>query len=125
MVRKRACTYHFTIPEIKIAFVLFYWLVSSVVVWTGASIRIRRDDTFHDNIRRYADCMAGGNQKYNDCHELRLDLEAEINPVLEVITFIFLALLNFASLPFVIQFETVKKSVRRATSRLNSRITTV
>ena len=125
MVRKRACTYHFTIPEIKIIFVLFYWLVSSVVIWTGASVRISRDDIFHDNIRRYADCMAGGNQKYSDCHELRLDLEAEINPVLEVITFIFLALLNFASLPFVIQFETVKKSVRRATSRLNSRITTV
>ena len=69
--------------------------------------------------------MAGGNQKYDDCHELRLDLEAEMNPVLEVITFIFIALLNYASLPFVIQFETIKKSVRRATSRLNSRTTTM
>ena len=95
------------------------------MIWTGSSLGARRDDAFHDNLRRYADCVAGGYHRYDDCHELRLDLEAEINPVLEVISFVFIALLSFASLPFVIQFETMKKSVRRATTRLNSRTTTI
>ena len=95
------------------------------MIWTGSSLGARRDDAFHDNLRRYADCMAGGYHRHDDCHELRSDLEAEINPVLEVISFVFIALLSFASLPFVIQFETMKKLVRRATTRLNSRTTII
>ena len=94
------------------------------MICTSYSIRASRDDTFHDNVRRYADCMAAGIHNYDDCHELRTDLEAEINPVLEVLNYIFIALLNFASLPFVVQFETMKKSVQRATSKLNSKPTT-
>ena len=38
-----------------------------------------------------------------------------------IISFIFFAPLNFASLSFVKQFETMKKSVRWATSRLDSK----
>lgn len=125
MVKKQAWTCQFTVPEIKIIFVLLYWLITNVVICTNYSIRASRDDTFHDNIRRYADCMAGGIHNYDDCHELRTDLETEINPVLEVLNYIFIALLNFASLPFVVQFETMKKSVQRATSKLNSKPTTI
>ena len=53
--------------------------------------------------------MAGGNRKGHDCHELREVLESNATFVLEVISLLFLAFQNFASLPFVIQFQTVKK----------------
>ena len=65
--------------------------------------------------------MAGGDRKDHDCHNLRLDLEAETNFVIEVIYLILTAFLNFASLPFVIQFQTVKHTVRQAKRRLSAK----
>ena len=68
--------------------------------------------------------MAGGDRKDHDCHKLRLDFEAERNFTIEVIYLILTAFLNFASLPFVIQFRTVKHRVRQATQRLTTTIVT-
>ena len=100
-------------PEAKIVFVLLYWLVESVVFWTASSIRSGRVDIFDYHLRTYVDCMAGGNHKDHDCHILRQDLEAESNLVLETIALLLIAFLNFATLSFVIQFQTVKNSVRQ------------
>ena len=115
------CTCRFTTSEAKIAFVLFYWVAHAVMVFTAVSLRAGRDDTFDYHLRSYVDCMEGGSRKYHDCHELKSDLEAESYPVVEVINLIFNAFLNFASLPFVIQFQTIKKVVgkirRRAASK--------
>ena len=62
--------------------------------------------------------MTGGNRKDHDCREFRLDLEAEANPVLEVIYFTSVAFLNFASLPFVVQFQAIKNFIRQAAMKL-------
>ena len=61
--------------------------------------------------------MAGGTRKEHDCRELREDLEANASFVLEVINLFFLAFQNFASLPFVIQFQTIKKSITQFFSK--------
>ena len=63
--------------------------------------------------------MAGGNCKDHDCHNLRLDIEDETNPVLEVIYLTGAAFLNFASLPFVVQFQAIKTFMRQAAKKLN------
>ena len=111
-VSKQVCTCQFTVPEIKITFVLFYFVFYDVLLWTIVSVRSGRNDTFDYYLRSYADCMAGGNRRDHDCNSLRMDLEAESNPVLEVIMFLLTGLLNLASLPFVIQYQTVKNSVK-------------
>ena len=111
-VGKQVCTFRFTVPEIKITFVLFYWAMHNILLRTSRSVRGGRNDLFDYHLRSYTDCMAGGNRRDHDCNSLRMDLEAEINPVIEVITFLSSAFLNFASLPFVIQYQTVKKSVK-------------
>ena len=67
--------------------------------------------------------MAGGYRKDHDCHELKLILEAETNPVLEATFVVLFAFANFVSLPFVIQFQTVKNSVKQAAQKFNNRIT--
>ena len=92
------------------------------MIWTTASIRNGRDNTFASTLRSYTDCMAGGDRKDHDCHKLRLDLEAESNFVIAIIFLVMIAFLNFASLPFVIQFQTVKHTVRRVTRRLSATI---
>ena len=91
---------------------LLYWVVHSILVWTGFSIRSGRADIFDYYLRSYTDCMAGGNRRDYDCQSLRASLEAESNHAIEVIYFLSSAFLNFASVPFVIQFQTVKKSIR-------------
>ena len=76
---------------------LFYFLLLITLY-----ILSRTGDGFYEILRKYADCMAGGPRKEHDCHELREDLEVNTNPVLEVMSFFFLAFQNFASLPLVI-----------------------
>lgn len=95
----------------KITFVLFYWVIHGVLVWTSFSVTTGRNDIFDYHLRSYTDCMVGGYRRDHDCNSLRMDLEAESNAVIEVITFISGGFLNYASLPFVIQFQTVKNSV--------------
>ena len=110
-IGKQVCTCQFTVPEVKIGFVLFYWVIYTVPLWTIVSVRVGSDDTFDYHLRSYADCMAGGNRRDHDCNSLRMDLEDESNPVIEVITILLTGFLNFASLPFVIQYQEVKNSI--------------
>ena len=111
-VGKQVCTCQFTVPELKISFVLFYWVICAVLLWTGVSVRTGRNNILDYHLRRYTDCMAGGNHKDHNCSSLRMELESESNPMVEVIIFFLTGFLNFASLPFVIQFQTVKKLVK-------------
>ena len=118
-VAKQVCTCQFSVPEVKIAFILFYWLIESVLFWTVSGIRNGRDDAFEQHLRSYADCMAGGDRRDHDCNSLRMNLETGTNPVLEFTGVILVALLNFVTLAFVIQIQTVKRSLRRATRNLS------
>ena len=56
---------------------------------------------------------------------LRMGLEAEISQILEIFTFTSITFLNFATLSFVIQFKTVKNSVRQATRKFNTKMVTI
>ena len=62
--------------------------------------------------------MAGGYREGHDCRMLRLDLEAETVPALEVIYLIASAFLNFTSLIFVVEFQAIKKLVRQGAKKL-------
>ena len=66
--------------------------------------------------------MVGGNRKHLDCHSLRQDLEAQVTPALEVIIFLLVGFLPFASLPFVIQFQTVKTTIRQTSRNLSLKL---
>ena len=120
---KQICICQFTVPELKIIFVVFYWLVLSAMIWTGAGIKAGRKDAFDFYLRNYADCMAGGNRNGHDCHKLRLELEAQTVPVLEVVYFTMVAFVNFALLPLVVQFQTVKHTIRQATWKFGTMTT--
>ena len=96
---------------------LFYTLLLTTVLSTSLS---STGDRFNEDLRRFTDCMAGGIRKEHDCHELRKDLEDNATFVLEVISLFFLAFQNFASLPFVIQFQTIKKSITQFISKFTT-----
>ena len=108
-------------PEVKIVFVIFYWLVQSVIFWTISSIRAGRFDIINNHLGNFADCMAGGDRKGHDYHQLRVDLEAEAIPVLEGITLMLTGFLNFATLFFMIQFRAIKDSGMQAVRNFNTK----
>ena len=85
-------------------------------------MRAGKDNIFQFSLRSYTDCMAGGDRKHLDCHSLRQDLEAQAIPTLEVIMFLLVGFLPFANLPFVIQFQTVKRNVRHALRKLSLKL---
>jgi len=62
--------------------------------------------------------MAGGSQRSHTCEPYRREFESLSHPGLECTYLILFAFLNFSSLPFVIQYKTVKRSVKEATRRL-------
>ena len=108
------CTCQFTVPEIKIIFVLLYWLLDFVLALTAIAVLASRTEMLDYVIRNYTDCMAGGNRRHHNCHRSRLDLEAQSSPASEIINIFLTAFLNWVSLPFVIQFQTVKRTLRQA-----------
>ena len=120
---KQIRTCQFTVPEVKIAFVLVYWATYLALFYTAISISDGRVDVFNSLLRSYTDCEAGGSRKSHDCHMLRLDLEAEANPALEIIFFIVVAIGNFSSLPFVIDFDMLKKFVIQVANKFSSKST--
>lgn len=104
-------------PELKVVIVLFYSLLLTIVLSTTLS---GTGDRFDEDLRRFADCMAGGTRKEHNCHELRENLEANATSALEVINLFFLAFQNFSHLPFVIQFQTIKKSIAQFFSKFTT-----
>ena len=57
-VGKQVCTCQFTVSEVKIVFVLFYWLLCTILVNTNVSIRDGRADN-NNILQHYTDCMHG------------------------------------------------------------------
>ena len=65
--------------------------------------------------------MAGGSRKNHDCDMERTSLEAQSNPMLEGVYFVFIAFDNLSNLPFVVQFQTVKEFVSKAVRKITNR----
>lgn len=91
-----------------------------MLLWTNSSVRGITADAFQDRLEIYARCMATGSGN-PDCELYKKQLEDLSYPVLDVIYLILTAFLNFSNLPFVVQFKTVKHSVRRVTKKLSNK----
>ena len=66
----------------------------------------------------YFRCMSTGTNN-PDCEKFRRQFQEDSFPSLEAIYVILSGFLNFANLPFIVQFRTVKQSVRRVTKRVS------
>ena len=84
------------------------------MLYTTLSIRAGRSDVIMHYLISYTDCMAGGNRRDHDCNSLKLDIESETFPVVDAISVISTGFLNFSTLSFVIQFQTIKNVVGKA-----------
>ena len=95
-----------------------------VVAWTTFTIMIGNSDEFMHRIRRYIACMAQGIHDNEDCIGYKKDIEDLTHPSLNVIYTVLVSFFNFSSLPLVVQFRTVKRSVTRLAARGMSRRST-
>ncbi|XP_065891009.1 uncharacterized protein [Dysidea avara] len=111
-------TFHFSTPEVKLFFMFCYLLVIMIMVWTSFSIRDGSANSFRFYLEQYWRCMSGGTGRSDTCEPYRREFESLSHPGLECTYLILLAFLNLSSLPFVIQYKTIKRSVREATRRI-------
>ena len=111
-------TFHFSTPEVKLFIMFCYLLVIMITVWTSFSIRDGTASSFEYHLGQYWRCMAGGASRSHTCEKFRNEFEGLTHPGLECFYLILFTFLNFSSLPFVIQYKTVKRSVKEATRRL-------
>ena len=100
------------------------------MLYTALSVRAGRDDIIVRHLISYFGCMAGGNRRDHDCNSLRMDVESDTTPAVDAISVMSIAFMNFATLPFVIQFQTLKnvvgKTIRKfKTTSSTSSITTI
>lgn len=116
---KQVHVYQFTVPEVKTVFILSYWLLFTAVLWTSLGIRTGRDDS---KLTSSAESMAGGNHEDHDCHSLKLSLEVELHPVVDALILIFVAFISCASVPFVIQVQSVQNSLKQAVQKFTKAI---
>jgi len=121
---RKVCAYEFSAPEIKIFLILCYLLAFMVTIWTTQSIAAGNVDDFKYHLTRYITCMAQGIRENEDCQSYKKEVENLSLPELHVIYTVLFAFLNFSSLPLVVQFRTVKDSVRQAARRMSRRSTT-
>ena len=92
-----------------------------VVAWTTFSMMIGKSDEFMHRISRYVACMAQGIRDNEDCSSYKKDIEDLSHPSLNVIYTVLVSFFNFSSLPLVVQFRTVKRSVTQAARRMSRR----
>ena len=116
--RIRIC--HFTTPEVKIFLGFCYLLIVLVLQWTVATLRHITLDSFMYNFGAYIRCMSTGIHNPN-CEDFRRQFQEYSYPGLDTIYVMLVGLLNFSNLQFVVQFRTVKYTVRRATKRLSTK----
>ena len=112
-------TCYFSTPEVKLFMMFSYLLVIMITAWTSFSIRDGTANSFQFYLEQYWRCMAGGASRSHTCEKFRNEFESLTHPGLECTYLILFTFLNFSSLPFVIQYKTVKRSVKEATKRLN------
>ena len=80
-------------------------------------------DNFAENLCKYGRCMSTGANN-SDCVRFRREFEKNSFPSLEALYVTLSGFLTFSNLPFIVQFRTVKQSVRRATKRLSTKSAT-
>ena len=97
-----------------------YLLAVLASLWAVFCARHVTLDNFIKNLEMYIRCMSTGTKNPN-CGRFRRQFEEDSYPGLEAIYITLVGFLNFSNLPFIVQFKTVKQSVRRATRRLSTK----
>ena len=73
---------------------------------------------FDHHLRSFTDCMAGGNRRDHDCHSLRLDVESETNPVVDVFSIISRAILELCKPFFCDKVPNNKEDSRKSCKKI-------
>jgi len=99
---------------------LCYLFVMMGFLWISYTINLSKSDEFQYYIDKYIDCMAGGVRNGLNCSEFRRRFEAMSFKYFEAVGIAMYAFLNLTYLPFVLSYRSVKKSVKKFLSSVNT-----
>jgi len=100
-------------PEVKVFILLCYIFVLMGFLWISFTISVSKFEEFEYYINEYARCMAGGVRNGLDCSELENKFEHENLKYFQVANLVMHAFLNWAYLPLVLSYHSLKKLVKK------------
>ena len=110
----------YSIPEAKLVILFSYYGTAIVLLLIHLVVNLRANDTVVENISDFTLCSAGGYR--TECDKYRENLNSGLTPaiVFDLISTVFLSLVNIINLLYVLQYKDIKEAFKKVFSSSSS-----
>ena len=104
----------YSIPETKLIILFSYYCVAIILLLIQLVVILRSNDTTVENVSSFALCSVGGYR--TECDTYRENLNDDLTPaiVFDLISTVFLSLVNIINLLYVVQYKDIKEAFQKA-----------
>jgi len=108
----------YSTPEVKLITLFSYYSITVILLLIHLVISLRLSDTAVENAAKFALCSAGGYR--SECDEYKKEIHRKLIPsiIFDLISTMFVALVNGINLLYVIQYKDIKTLKRSFTASL-------
>lgn len=110
----------YSIPETKLIILFSYYGITIILLLIHVVVLLRSNDTLVENITRFILCSAGGYR--TECNQYRENLNNHMIPslVFDLVSTLFLSLVNAINLVYVLQYKDVKEAIKKVFNSMSS-----
>ena len=103
----------YSIPETKLIILFSYYGTAIILLLIYLVVMLRTNDTVVENISGFTLCSVGGYRA--ECDGYRENLNNELTPaiVFDLISTVFLSLINIINLLYVLQYKDIKEAFKK------------
>ena len=104
----------YSIPETKLIILFSYYCIAIILLLIRLVVLLRSNDTVVENVSGFTLCSTGGYR--TECDKYRENLNNNLTPsiLFDMISTVFLSLLNVIDLIYVVQFKDIKEAFQKA-----------
>ena len=103
----------YSIPETKLIILFSYYGTAIILLLIHLVVILRTNDTVVENVSGFTLCSAGGYR--TECDRYRENLNNDLTPsiVFDLISTVFLSLVNIINLLYVLQYKDIKEAFKK------------
>ena len=104
----------YSIPETKLIILFSFYCISIILLLIHLVVILRSNDTVVENVSGFTLCSVGGYR--TECDRYRENLNNDLTPaiVFDLISTVFLSLVNVINLLYVVQYKDIKEAFQKA-----------
>ena len=110
----------YTIPEAKLVILFSYYGTAIILLLIHLAVVLRSHDSAVENVSSFTLCSTGGYR--TECDRYRENLNNELTPslIFDLISKVFLSLVNIINLLYVLQYRDIKEAFKKGFFTLTS-----